>query len=285
MTAGNSRSRQPQALQLPSGHQAIYRDLGSGPAVVFLHGLMGDHRHWLGAMQKLSRNYRCIAFDLLGFGGSSQPQLEYNIALEVQFVREAIATLGLKHYALVGHSLGGWIAATYSLNYPEDLSHLVLVAPAGIGPLPGRDRRLQLLMWPHPILDRCLAAALAIARTLGNPKAIEPLLATRQALLTQPVTRQWVRQRAQTRSAFSTETIAEDIHRIEIPTLVIAAERDTTIPHWHCQTYSDRIPDARLVTLPDSNHRLPLEYWREMLPHIHNFLGERFPDPKQSPER
>ena len=61
------RNQHPQILELPSGYRAIYRDWGSGMPVIFLHGLMGNHRHWLGLMQNLKRYYRCIALDLLGF--------------------------------------------------------------------------------------------------------------------------------------------------------------------------------------------------------------------------
>ena len=281
MTANPRKSRQPKTVQLPSGYRAVYRELGSGPAVVFLHGLLGNHRHWLGVMQKLSRNHHCIGIDLLGFGGSSQPAIDYSIALEVAFVRDVIAEIGLTDYALVGHSLGGWIAATYALRYSSALSHLILVAPAGIGPLHRHDRRLRALAWPHPIVDRGLSALAKLTRKTGlSSDDIDALTITRQAILSQPIARQWLRQRqqqsreSQVNSPFRDETIANAIHQISTPTLIIAADRDRTIPHWHCQTYCDRIPNARLLTLPHTDHRLPLDHWRQMWPHIATFLKD-----------
>ena len=268
------RNLQPQSLTLPSGHRAVYRDWGTGMPLVFLHGLMGNHRHWLGVMQTLKRNYRCIAIDLLGFGDSSQFRGRCGVAEEVAFVREVIQALELDGYVFIGHSLGGWIAAVYSLIYQNEMAGMILAAPAGI-----RDRAFNRhyfyrlpLTWKAAWVDWGLAIGLWLYELFGKSDRVSPLMVERKALLAQPAARQFVQARAL--GTTSERSIQADLHKIYLPVLVIAAEQDTLIPQWHCERYVDEMPHARLQVLPNASHRLPIDHWREMLPVIQDYLEQ-----------
>ena len=272
LAAGSSRSPYPQSLTLPSGYRAVYRDWGSGRTLLMLHGLMGSHRHWLGVMQKLKRDYRCIALDLLGFGESSQPLITDGVAAEVKFVREVVEALALRDCVLVGHSLGGWVATAYALQYQTEMSGLVLLAPAGIRDHNSswRYRRLLPLTWQLPVLDGLLQWAGPIANWPGGGDRLAELVDLRRALRAQPTARQWVRTWAWNGPA--SDTVEGELDRLQLPTAIVAAERDRVIPLRHCQTYRDRIAKARLEVLPNAGHRLPSKHWRELLPILQKFL-------------
>ncbi|MGK7912266.1 MAG: alpha/beta fold hydrolase [Synechococcus sp.] len=262
----------PNQLTFPSGHRAVYRDWGEGNPVVFLHGLMGSHRHWLGLMQGLKRQYRCVAIDLLGFGDSSESEQECGVSEQVAFVREVVQALDLDRYVLVGHSLGGWIAAEYSLLYQDEMAGLILAAPAGI-----RDRsfnRHYLLRWPLTWntnwIDWGLGIASRIYGYFGQQDRLSPLLLERKEFLVHPTARWFVRARAF--GHVRDRPIEPSLGRIHTPALVIAAESDRLIPRWCCEQYANKMQQAELQILSQASHRLPIEHWREMLPIVEKFL-------------
>ncbi len=251
-------------------YAAAYLEQGMGTPIVFLHGFLGDGRNWLPVMEHLP-NYRCIALDLLGFGESAKPELRYNIWHQVEFVEHYIAALGLEHFYLVGHSYGGWTAAAYAiactrgkLNLPErkmpprlnGLAGLALIAPAGIrdDQFVGRYSHLRPLLWESSWVDLGLKAIAPISRWLGQQQSFEEIMRVRQALLEQPVAKSFLRDRLRPEDAV--DTVEQDLGQIKVPTLVIAAGKDDTIPLWHCQAYASGITQAQMHVFPEADHGL-----------------------------
>jgi len=229
-----------------------------------LHGFMGTGLCWTSLSQHLESQFRCISLDLLGFGESSQPPIRYSIAVEVAFVRRALALLGLESCFLLGHSFGGWVAAAYALQYPQAVTALILAAPAGIRDDSFCDRyqALRPLLWSSPLVDWGLRLALPLSALVGQRAALERIYGYRCALQAQPVARAFIRERLRPEDAV--DTLEKDLHRLRLPTLVISGDRDQTIPLWHSQTYAREIPGARLAIIPEANHDLPQAYAAEM---------------------
>jgi len=121
----NSRRKLSQGL-------LFWREAGEGTPVVLLHGAWDDSSQWLSVMETLSQSFHCFAPDLLGFGESDRPQIHHSIDLQVECIAEFLQALRLEKVYLVGHSLGGWIAASYALQYAEQVEGLVLLAPEGV---------------------------------------------------------------------------------------------------------------------------------------------------------
>jgi len=107
------------------------------PVVLLLHGL----GHWTDAawsrvVPLLDPRLRYVALDLPGFGASDKPAAPYDLGYFCSALDDAVAALGLGTFALVGHSLGGFIAAAYAGAQPDRVSHLALIAPAGFSRTP-----------------------------------------------------------------------------------------------------------------------------------------------------
>lgn len=120
------------------------------PRVVLLHGL----GHWSEAawdrlVPALDPRFRYVAFDLPGFGSSEKPRAAYDLAYFRAVVGAALDGEGDAPLRLVGHSLGGLIAADYAGAHPERIARLALVAPAGFA---------------HPLRHALYAVACAVAR-------------------------------------------------------------------------------------------------------------------------
>lgn len=122
----------------PLLHIAV--DQGEGPPVILVHGVASSSVTFEKLVPLLDGHHRCIAIDLLGFGGSPAPaDAAYTIEEHVRALHATIRRLRLREpFVLVGHSLGALLASRYAANYPRGIRQLVLVgppiypAPAGI---------------------------------------------------------------------------------------------------------------------------------------------------------
>jgi pimeloyl-ACP methyl ester carboxylesterase len=253
-------------------YQAAYWEAGSGTPLLFLHGFMGKSDYWRSLVSLLQPHYRCICVDMLGFGASSKPMIRYDIATLAAFVQQFAIALELPPCVVVGHSLGGWVAAAYALAEPDCVKALVLAAPAGIrdDSFAGRYDHLRPLFWRSPLIDWALWIAKPFAVLLKQSEALAQISWFRRELNAQPAPRSFLLDRLRPEDAI--DTVEQDIQRLRLPTLVITGDRDETIPLWHCQTYASEIPAACLVVIPTADHDLPQAYATEMAAAIEAFL-------------
>lgn len=109
----------------------VYDHGGSGPIIVFLHGLASSSANWDLLIPLLKNQYRCISIDLLGFGNSPKPQwYGYTMEDHLRSVHRTIRSLRLPPpFTLVGHSLGSLLATRYTRQHEKSVSCLVLLSP------------------------------------------------------------------------------------------------------------------------------------------------------------
>lgn len=142
--------------------------------LVLVHGFGGGVGLWAMNVDALSQNRTVYAFDMLGFGRSSRPQLSTDpVEAEEQFVdsiekwREQI---GLENFVLVGHSLGGFLASSYALKYPSRIQHLILADPWGFPVKPTEDNINRHI----PVWVKFLGAVLSPFNPLAGLRAAGP---------------------------------------------------------------------------------------------------------------
>ncbi|NJO42878.1 MAG: alpha/beta hydrolase [Cyanobacteria bacterium CRU_2_1] len=232
---------------------------------------MGKGDCWRSLVPYLQFHYRCICLDMLGFGDSSKPMMRYDIAKLVAFVRAFVEKLELD-CPIVGYSLGGWVAAAYTLAYGDSVNPLILVAPAGIrdDSFCGRYDHLRPLLWQTPLIDWALWLVQPLTIIMSKHQDLQKIRFIRRELNAQPAPRSFLVDRLRPDDAI--DTVEKEIHRIQAPTLVIAGDRDDTIPLWHSQTYASEIPHTQLVVIPDADHSLPQQYAAAMATIILPFL-------------
>ncbi|WP_413707052.1 alpha/beta fold hydrolase [Ralstonia sp. Ralssp110] len=170
----------PEGKFLDVGADRVhYTDRGTGPAIVFVHGLCGNLRNFAYLdMNRLARSHRVIVIDRPGAGrsvrGADSPA---NIYAQARMVAQCIEKLGLDKPVLVGHSLGGAISLAVGLNHPQVIRRLALIAPlthAESAP-PGAFGGLVL---PSPLVRRLVSWTLAIPLSIINSrKAIAAVFA------------------------------------------------------------------------------------------------------------
>jgi pimeloyl-ACP methyl ester carboxylesterase len=99
-----------------------------------VHGLGTSSSTWLKLYPFFLQNYSIIALDLAGFGFSTTPQdiPFFSLQEHAASLHAVTAHLGLPPFTLVGHSMGGWVAAKYAAAHPEQVRRLVLINTAGV---------------------------------------------------------------------------------------------------------------------------------------------------------
>jgi 2-hydroxy-6-oxonona-2,4-dienedioate hydrolase len=102
------------------------------PAILMLHGTAGSWEGFAANLGPLSEDFDCYAIDMIGSGWSDHPDHDYEIAHYVDHAAAFAQAAGLARYAVVGCSLGAWVAARMALTHPERVSHLVLLSAAGL---------------------------------------------------------------------------------------------------------------------------------------------------------
>lgn len=125
----------PNELQyvVVHGYRRAYRKMGSGPALLLLHGLGCDSSTWNNVMLTLSKNFTVIAPDLLGHGASDKPNADYSLGGYANGMRDLLTILDIDRVTVVGHSFGGGIAMQFAYQYPERTERVCLVSTGGLG--------------------------------------------------------------------------------------------------------------------------------------------------------
>ncbi|XP_029971091.1 (Lyso)-N-acylphosphatidylethanolamine lipase isoform X2 [Salarias fasciatus] len=148
--------------------------------LVMVHGFGGGVGLWIRNLDALSRSRPVYAFDLLGFGRSSRPPFPSDAAkAEEQFIssiEQWRQSVGLENMILLGHSLGGYLATSYAIQYPSRVSHLVLVDPWGFPERPKPQPQPQDTegQGPEPVkrsIPRWVKAVAGVV-SLFNPLAV-----------------------------------------------------------------------------------------------------------------
>jgi pimeloyl-ACP methyl ester carboxylesterase len=234
-------------IRLSQG-QLFWREVGQGTVLVFLHGSWNDSSQWLPLVEHLSQTYHCLVPDLLGFGESEHPKLHYSIELQVECLAEYLEALKLRQIYLVGHSLGGWIASSYALRFPDQVKGLILLSPEGVQP-EGKSNRWQWSRWltgRPPLAFWLLQLLLPFAKVFGWREWVERSLQLRQKLMRSPVACKLLfnRRAAEIRAELLP---ADQISWLKLPILILQRQDDAVAIHSH-QVFA-QAPQAELKVI------------------------------------
>ncbi len=233
-----------------------YQVEGHGDAVTLVHGVGADLESWDRVVPRLAPHFRVMRYDQRGHGESAKLPGPYSLADLVGDLKSMLDACGLEKTHLVGFSLGGLVAQSFALAYPERLDRLVLIST-----IAGRSRDEQ-------------SKAQARARTLSQNGAAAHLSAatdrwfTDAFRLANPELLEWRRQKslnndpqcyAAAYRVLADNDLADDLHRILAPTLVMTGACDIGSTPRMATLMAERIPDARLQILPDLKHAVLLE--------------------------
>lgn len=102
-----------------------YLEAGHGDPILFLHGVPTSSYLWRNIIPHLMPLGRCIAPDLIGFGQSDKPNIQYSIFDHIKYIEKFIETLGLKNITIIMHGLGSIIGFDYAMRHEKNCKGLV----------------------------------------------------------------------------------------------------------------------------------------------------------------
>jgi pimeloyl-ACP methyl ester carboxylesterase len=268
-----------------NGARVNYVDYGEAGddsrPVVLVHGLAASWQCWLEQIPRLAaEGRRVIALDLPGFGASEMPRDEISISGFGRTVESLIDHLDLGQVVVVGHSMGGFTAAEFAIQYPQRVERLVLEAAAGIST---NDLKRE------PLLAgaRVVAAIMARGTTKSRVFATRPRMrhfALNVAIRYPsriPADFAWELIEHSGREGFQPALKAilsydfrDRLSKISCPTLVVAGDQDMLVPTQDADEYERVIPNARKVVFEDTGHSPMMERPQTFNDLLVEFLGE-----------
>jgi 3-oxoadipate enol-lactonase len=250
------------------GCRLYYETHGTGPVLVFAHGLGGSHVSWWQQVPHFDARYTCVTFDHRGFGLSPEAPGGPGPDAFVDDLAALIEHLGAEDVRLVAQSMGGWTCLGYAVRHPARVRALVLASTTGSlddeetrqlfrAHAAGRPEQALLARGIHPACGERLAQeqpALhflyreldALSHDLDKDAARRKLLALRT-------------------------TPRAAVAALTLPVLCLTGEEDAVIPAAAVAVLASIVPGARLARVPAAGHSV---YWER--PETFNRLVDDF---------
>lgn len=242
------------------GMNVHYRDEGSGPAVVMIHGTGSSLHTWDAWVAEMAGSFRFIRVDLPGCGLTGpRSDRAYEIQDDVAFMKAFLSRLNLRHAHWVGSSLGGRIAWDYALQYPEQVKTLTLIDALGY---PQVEWPPAIQLAQYPVIDTIMANFLPRAVFKAS---LRDLYHKNFFISNELVDRYYeLALREGNLQAFTDRvkaTLDQDSSRmpeIKRPTLIMWGEEDRYFPVASAHRFHKDIEGSALVVFPGVGH-LPME--------------------------
>jgi len=242
---------------------------GAGRTIVFLHGYGESLLGWREVINRLGPGYRLVAIDVPPFGLSSKPTTGYSNARITSVVADVVRQTDSTGVVLVGHSMGGEIAALVALEHPALVRELVLVDPAGLG-----GNMVASMGTPGAFTRRLAAAWQAVVGVVLPVHDPAWLAEPDSALAYQPSgDRAYYVGVSALLKEFDFTALEGRLSAIRAPTLVIWGAHDTLFPLQSVgRRFGAEIPGAKFVVLPRAFHRPPATHPDAVAHEIVQFL-------------
>jgi pimeloyl-ACP methyl ester carboxylesterase len=274
-----------EALGSTSAHVRVH---GSGPPLLLVHGLMTSSYSWRYVFEPLGKHFTVYAPDLPGSGHSvASNGPPYSPLVLADWLSALQRALGIRGCAVIGNSMGGYIAMRLALRDPESMSRLINVHSPGVpewrlhalGALLALPRAQELLAWyvqrdplrwAHKNVHyydeslKSLEEAREYGRPLGTPEGARAFVKT----LAETMAIRDVRE-------FHAELAARHAHRqaFPVPLMLMYAARDPMVPPRFGDEFRRLLPDAQFVRLQQASHFAHVDAVERFLPPALSFLS------------
>lgn len=245
-----------------------YVEAGAGPVVVLIHGNAGSVDDFdFRSLGLLCRDHRVIAVDRPGHGKSERPSgADAKLQYQTRLLHETLSHLGVTRPVLVGHSWGGSLALAYAVEYPTELSAIVLLAPAAY-PDGGPDQFMRAVLKTPVVGD----VTLTVGRTIFGEhllkkeleKAFYPDSVPEEYL--RHASSSWLRHK-QARAILEDEygldkdleKVSKHYSEIAIPVVIVTGDGDKVVSaKRNAYRLKTTIAHSQLIELKKTGHQVP----------------------------
>ena len=233
------------------GNKIRYLESGkSKKTLVLIHGLGASSERWEKVIPLFTKEYRVIVPDLVGFGFSDKPLVDYTLGFFSEFLEKFLIASDIECPILIGSSLGGQISAEYTASHPQNVEKLILVSPSGI------------MKQSTPALDAYIMAAL-YPNKQSVKNVFELMEGSGKNIDTKVIDGFIERMRLpNAKLAFmstvlglkNAKTITQKLQSIITPTLIIWGSDDPVIPIVHLDEFVSSIKNCKFYQMNGCGH-------------------------------
>ena len=234
-----------------NGYKIRYLESGdSKNTLVLIHGLGASAERWNQVIPLFADDFRVIVPDLVGFGYSDKPLVDYTPEFFSDFLEKFFTVSDIKHPNIIGSSLGGQISAEYAASHPNEIEKLILVSPAGVmrQSTPALDAYIMAALYPNE-----QSAKNAFETMEGSGKDVK------EEIVNGFVERM---QLPNAKLAFmstvlglkNSDSIASKLQTISTPTLIVWGSDDPVIPIDHADSFVSTIQNCRFFRMDGCGH-------------------------------
>lgn len=246
-----------------------YRSAGSGRPILFLHGLGGCRHAWEPQLEELGDAFRCVAWDLPGYG-DSEPHVPLTFASIADAAVGLLDALDVDRTDVVGLSFGGQQALHLALRHPERVDRLVLADTSARFGADGTDveewKRLRLDPLDAGLTPAEIAEAVVDTITAAGFAGRER---ERMIAAFGHIPPDGLRAAVE---CLPTHDVVARLAEIDAMTLVVVGELDEETPPSYAEVLATGIPNAELHVIRDAGHLTPAEAPAEFNRLVHAFL-------------
>ena len=246
---------------------------GNDKHILFIHGLGSSADRWLDIPDALSLYFHTIAVDLPGFGGSVKPAtMDYTIEKFREFIVGFINEVGISNgkTSIVGHSLGGYIAAEVTIENKNLVERLVLIDSSGMlkRPTPLLKQYLKVAMNPSKHAVKGVFEKMVADPTRITSKLVEGFISRINLPNAKYAFKSALANSANTQIGLARLKVIR-----YIPTLILWGSEDMVIPLQHSRLFKEAIKDSQIVIIQDAGHAPFAEKPALVCEILHRFLA------------
>ncbi|MHA6260781.1 alpha/beta fold hydrolase [Sporosarcina sp. CAU 1771] len=250
------------------GDVDLYYDVkGTGEVLVFTHGASWDHRQWEPQIEKLSKHYTTITWDVRGHGKSSLPEGPVD---SEDFIKDLIGLLehlNVKRAHLCGLSMGGHISLQTAIKHPEFVASLIVIGTPFTNKFNWFEKVfVPINRWSSKFVPMNVMATIQakmLSKFNSNNKQY-----IHEVVSSMPL-KNWIR----IWNSVSTMESGSALDQIKCPTLILQGDHDNMIERQQ-QELEKRIPQSKLVFIKNANHATNLDNPAQVNNEIFDFLSE-----------
>ncbi|HEY5237854.1 MAG TPA: alpha/beta hydrolase [Rhizomicrobium sp.] len=251
-----------QFMTLPDGARVHLRDQGprDAPVLVLIHGSNASLFTWEPWAKRLDKKFRVVSFDLPGHGlTGAVPDGDYSQEAMVRVTKEVADKLNFDKFALGGNSMGGAVAARFAEEYPDRVTHLILVDAGGMNETFGDHVPLAFRLARIPVVNQLM---LYVTPRSIVTEGLNDAIVHKEIITSAMIDSYWDLARMQgTRAATlarfelpKSAALQQNIGKITMPTLILWGAEDHVLPVEAAHAYANAIHGSKLIIYPHTGH-------------------------------
>ncbi len=243
----------------------------SKETLILIHGLGASAERWEYVIPLFQEHFRIIVPDLIGFGYSDKPLVDYTTDFFSEFLKKFFEKLEIRNPIIIGSSLGGQITAEFTANNNDFVQKIILVSPSGImkQSTPALDAYIMAALYPNEERTKNAFEMMTVSQKQVDPKIIEGFV-ERMKL-------------PNAKMAFmstllgikNAEKISNELSSITVPTLIIWGALDPVIPIKFADDFVSQMKDCRFFRMDGCGHTPYVDDPNAFVRIVMEFLGKK----------